>query len=349
MPDSKEKKRGDTWPLIVRLVTEYGYAQWKKYVFAFVLMGIVAGTTAFTAYLMGVVINEAYISRSFPAILSLGFVIMGVFALKGAAAYGQAVILSRIANRIIAENQRRLFDRLMNQGLSFFAERHSSEFLVRMTTGVNSAAQVLNLLITSIGRDFLSLIGLIAVMVIQDPVMSLLSLVIAPPAFLVLRKLIRRIRTVARSQFTGGSRLFETMQETIQGIRIVKAFTLEDVMRERLYADVAEVERQANKMARVSNRASPLMEMLGGMAIAIGMVYAGYRTIEAAATPCEFFSFITAFLLAYEPAKRLARFNIDLSAGLVGVRILFEIIDAPQSEPNDDDRPVLEVTKARVE
>ncbi len=249
-------------------------------------------------------------------------------------------MMSRIGNRIIAENQQRMFDRLMRQSLGFFATRHSSEFLARLSTGANSATQVLNLLVTAIGRDFLSLVGLVAVMVYQDPVMSLFAFVIAPPALFVLRKLIRRVRTIAKSQFTGGTHLFETMQETIQGIRIVKTFTLEDEMHARMQKNVTEVENQANKMARVANRSSPLMESLGGIAIAMGVIYGGYRTVEMSATPGEFFSFITAFLLAYEPAKRLARLNIDLNAGLVGVRILFDIIDAPQTEPEDKNKPV---------
>jgi ATP-binding cassette subfamily B protein len=140
----------------------------------------------------------------------------------------------------------------------------------------------------------------------------------------------------------------ETLQETLQGIRIVKAFTLEDIMRERFDRNVAAVEHEANKMARVSNRASPLMETLGGCAIAIALIYAGYRVVVVGATPGQFFSFITAFLLAYEPAKRLARLNIELNSGLVGVRILYEIIDSVPSEPNDDQKPALQVRTARL-
>jgi ATP-binding cassette subfamily B protein len=335
--------------LIRRLVTEYGLAHWKKYAIAFVLMAIAAAATALTAYLMGVVVNEAYVNRSFAGIVMLGFLTVAIFTIKGAATYGQAVMLSRIGNSITAENQRRLFDRLMNQNLGFFAARHSSEFLARLSAGASAATQVLNLLVTAIGRDLLTLIGLIAVMVIQDPVMSLFTLVIAPPAFFILRRLIRRIRAIAMAQFTGGTRLFETLQETLQGIRIVKSFTLEDVMRRRYYANVDTVEHEANKMARVSNRSSPLMETLGGIAIALGVTYGGYRTIETGATPGEFFSFIAAFLLAYEPAKRLARLNLDLNAGLIGVRMLFEIIDAPPSEPRDDDKPELRLDTGRLE
>jgi ATP-binding cassette subfamily B protein len=179
--------------------------------------------------------------------------------------------------------------------------------------------------------------------------MSFFSFVVAPPAFFVMRKLIRRIYSIARSQFHGNTRVVETLQETLQGIRIVKAFTLEDIMRERFDQNVAAVEHEANKMARVSNRASPLMETLGGCAIAIALVYAGYRVVVAGATPGQFFSFITAFLLAYEPAKRLARLNIELNSGLVGVRILYEIIDSPPSEPNDDQKPALQIATPRLE
>jgi ATP-binding cassette, subfamily B, bacterial MsbA len=348
-PDQANPADGQTaFQLIRRLITEYGLTHWPRYAVAFVLMGIGAGCTALCAYLMGTVVNEAYVNRSFPGIVTLGFLTMAIFAIKGAATYGHAVILSRIGNRIIAENQQRMFDRLMRQSLGFFAARHSSEFLARLSTGANSATQVLNLLVTAIGRDFLSLVALVLVMVIQDPVMSLFALVIAPPALFVLRKLIRRVRTIAKSQFTGGTRLFETMQETIQGIRIVKTFTLEDQMHERMRKNIATVEGEANKMARVANRSSPLMETLGGIAIALGVTYGGYRTIETGATPGEFFSFITAFILAYEPAKRLARLNLELNAGLVGVRILFDIIDAPQTEPNDANKPALTIDDGRV-
>ena len=140
-------------------------------------------------------------------------------------------MLSRIGNRIVALNQRQMFNALINQNVAFFSERHSSEFMARLTTGAAAASQVINLLVTAIGRDLLSLIGLLAVMVVQDPVMSFFSFIVAPPAFVVLRKMIRRIYAIARNQFTGGTRILETMQETVQGIRIVKAFTLEDVMR----------------------------------------------------------------------------------------------------------------------
>ena len=335
--------------LIRRLLAEQGVVHWRRYAIAFALMAISAGCTALSAYLIGNVINEAYVNRSLPGILILGGVTVVLFATKGLATYGHSVMLSQIGNRIVADNQRKVFDKLLNEGLGFFSDRHSTEFIARLSAGAAAATQVINLLVTSIGRDLLSLVGLVTVMVVQDPYMSLFAFVVAPPAFFLLRKLVRRIYSIARSQFQGGTRIIETLQETLQGIRIVKAFTLEEIMRERFNRNVAAVEHEANKMARVSNRASPLMETLGGCAIAMAITYGGYRVIETGATPGEFFSFIAAFLLAYEPAKRLARLNIELNSGLVGVRILFEVLDAPPSEPADDNKPALHIKSSLLE
>ena len=335
--------------LIRRLLAEQGVVHWRRYAIAFALMAISAGCTALSAYLIGNVINEAYVNRSLPGILILGGVTVVLFATKGLATYGHSVMLSQIGNRIVADNQRKVFDKLLNEGLGFFSDRHSTEFIARLSAGAAAATQVINLLISSIGRDLLSLVGLVTVMVVQDPYMSLFAFVVAPPAFFLLRKLVRRIYSIARSQFQGGTRIIETLQETLQGIRIVKAFTLEEIMRERFNRNVAAVEHEANKMARVSNRASPLMETLGGCAIAMAITYGGYRVIETGATPGQFFSFIAAFLLAYEPAKRLARLNIELNSGLVGVRILFEVLDAPPSEPADDNKPALHIKSSLLE
>jgi ATP-binding cassette, subfamily B, bacterial MsbA len=332
-----------------RLFADYAARYWRRYALAFVMMAIAAACTALAAYLIGDVVNAAYVDRSFRAIAVLCAVIVVVFTVKGLATYGHAVILARIGNRIIAENQRRLFAKLLDENLRFFADRHSSEFIARLNAGAVAASQVINLLITAIGRDLLSLIGLMAVMAIQDPVMSLIGLLVVPPALFFLRKLIGRVRTVALSQFVGGARILETVQETLHGIRIVKAFTLEDEMRRRIAADIGAVEAASNKMARVANRSSPLMETLGGIAIALAILYSGYKVAVSGATPGEFVSFMAAFLLAYEPAKRLARLNLDLNSALVGVRVLFEVIDSPPSEPPDHDSPALVLTDARVE
>jgi ATP-binding cassette subfamily B protein len=335
--------------LIRRLIMEQGAAYWRRYLLAFVLMGVSAGTTAGSAYILGEVINKAYVEKNVHGIAILSGVTVLLFMLKGASTYGHTVILSKISNAILANNQRALFVKLMSESVGFFSERHSSEFLARLTAGAKSITDVLNSLINAIGRDLLLLISLTVVMVMQDPIMSLLGLVVTPPAMLVLRKLVKRIKGLAHNQFTGTADILEIMQESLQGIRTVKAFTLEEAMRQRIDASIAAVERNANKMARVFNRSSPLMEMLGGFAVAGGLLYGGYSVVALGASPGQFFSFLTAFLLATEPAKRLVRLNIELNSNLVGARMLLEVVDRPASELSDDDKPPLKLSDARIQ
>src|SRR5947207_12729579 len=335
--------------LIRRLVTEQGLVYWRRYVQAFALMAVAAGATAGAAYVLGQVINQAYVDKNVTGIAIFSGIVVILLFIKGVATYGHTVILSKISNAILANNQRRLFAKLMSESIGFYSERHSSEFLARLTAGAKSITDVLTLLVNAVGRDLLLLISMIGVMVVQDPVLSLIGLVVVPPAMLILRKLVKRIKGLAHNQFTGSADILETMQESLQGIRTVKAFTLEETMQRRIDENIAIVERNSNKMTRVATRSNPLMEMLGGFAVAGCLLYGGYSVVALGATPGQFFSFMTAFLMATEPAKRLARLNIDLNSQLVGARMLLEVVDSPASEHRDDDKPALQLSESPIE
>ena len=348
LPESGDHLYGNT-TMIKRLVTEEGVLYWKKYVVAALLMGIVAGCTALVPYLFGKIVDQLQVHKSMDGVIIAAGIMFAVFVAKGFASYGQSVILAKIANRVILSHQRKIFLKLLNENLGFFADRHTAEFITRVNTGAAATAKVLNLLVTTASRDLLSLIGLTAVMVIQDPVMSIAGLLIGPPAWFGLTYLMKRVKRQARAQFKGGAAALETLQETLQGIRVVKAFTLEKVMRARFDGQVKVIEQTSNKIAKLSNRSAPLMETLGGLALTAATVYGGYRTIVYGAAPGEFVAFTAAFLLAYEPARRLVRFNLDLNASMVGVRLLFEILDSPATEPNDDHKPALRAAIERIE
>jgi ATP-binding cassette subfamily B protein len=345
---SSETDKYSARVLLRRLLVDEALGHWPRYAVAIALSAVVAGATALPVYFLGKMVNAAD-DKNFREIVSFGLLTMVIFVVRGLATYGSSVVLSWIGNRIIAENQRRMFDKLLHENIGYFADRHSSEFVSRLTTGAQAVCQVINVVVTTLVRDLLLLIFLIGVMVNADPIMSLVALVIGPPALFFLRKMIRRVRVIARMQFTGSTRIAETFLEALQGIRMVKAFGLEDEMRRRLDESVTAVENESNKMARVSSRTAPMMDILGGFAIFLAFIYGGYRIVETGAKPGQFVSFLLAFLVAYEPAKRLARLNLDLTGALVGVRILYEVIDSPAGEPDDDDKPPLELNTARLE
>jgi subfamily B ATP-binding cassette protein MsbA len=334
--------------LIRRLFADHGRTHWRRYARSLGFMAVGAACTASLAYLFGYGINQAYVAKSFEGVALVSFAGIAAFALKGAVAYGQAVTLARIGNRIVADTQRRMFDKLLHQDAAFYADRHSTEFAARLTFGASSAAQVLSLLINALGRDFLSLAGLVAVMVSQAPMMSVIAFLVMPPAVLTVRKLMKRVRSIVRAQFGGGAEILKALQETVQGFKIIKAFNLEDSVRARVFGSIAAVELASNKLARVSNRATPLMEALGGVAIGLVFLYGGYRVLVLDAAPGEFVSFITAFLLAYEPAKRIARLNIELHNALAGVQVLYEVLDLPDASPARA-RPEVKIDRGRIE
>jgi ATP-binding cassette, subfamily B, bacterial MsbA len=339
----------DARAIIPRLLVTDGRRYAWRYALAFVFMFLVAASTSLSAYLMKDVVNKIFVEGREGAIWILGGVLIGLAAIKGFSAYGQAVTLGRIGNRIIAGYQKRLYNNLLAQGIPFFSERHSTELLNRLNSGAVGARSILEILITTIGRDLLSLIGLITVMIIQDAFLAFICLVAMPVAVVGVRSLIRRTRKIVQRQFAGTGKILLTMQETIQGIRMVKSFNLEEMLRARMKAHVGEVEQAMNNMIRVSSRSSPLMEMLGGFAVAAAVMYAGLGVLKGGRLPGEFFSVITALLLAYEPAKRLARVNIDIAANLVYVRKLFEVIDSEPAEREPEGLPQFAVKVGKIE
>ena len=338
----------DARVIVPRLVKTDGRRHARGYALAFVFMFTVAGCTALSAYLMRDVINEIFVAQNRSAVWIIGGVLIALYTVKGLAAYGQSITLARIGNRIIADYQKRLYANLLAQGVQFFAARHSTEFLNRLQAGANGARAILDLLVTTLGRDLVTLIALVAVMIVQDPFMAAIALVALPIAVTGVRALIRRARQIVKKQFIGFGRIMRTMSETAQGIRMVKSYNLEDTLRERMAADVDAVEGAMNKMARVSSRSSPLMETLGGFSIAAAVMYAGYSVLNGTHMPGEFFSVVAALLLAYEPAKRLARFNIDLASNLVYARFLFDVLDSAPAEENEK-KPALQVSRGRIE
>ena len=339
-----------TTALIARILRGNYKAHWKGYTISFVFLFIIAGTTSLSAWIMSDVVNQIFVQRNVEMLWVLSFSVVAIFVVKGAASYGQIVIQSRIGNRIVAENQKRFYDRVLKFGLDFINERASGELIMSVTAGANGIRNIIDTVVLSVGRDFVTLIGLIVVMVHQAPMMAFFALIVAPIAIGSLTRLVKRIRGIAAAEFTSGIQIISMIQETVHGAKVVKAFGLGDHMRERMGDAVGNVEKRANKISQLQARTSPLMETLGGISIGIVIFYAGWSTISAGKTPGEFMSFITALLLAYEPAKRLARVHVGFAESMVGVRALFSILDHPISQTEaTDGHPPLVLDRGRID
>ncbi|QIB36376.1 ABC transporter ATP-binding protein [Ancylobacter pratisalsi] len=339
----------ETRDTIYRLFLTDGRRHWKGYAISFVFMGVMAGSTSGLAYLMGDVINRIFVEQNSAAIWILSGTVLALSIIKGFSSYGQAVTLAKVGNRIVADNQKRVLDRLLAQDVRYFGANHTAELMLRFNAGAQGARNVLNLIITSLGRDLLSVIGLTMVMILQDPFMALIGLLVMPIAVGGVRSLIRKVQKIFSREFHSAVQIMTESLEAFQGIRTIKSFTMEDPLRVRINGRIDALEKASNRMIRAQSQSGPLMEALGGVAIGLVVMYAGYGVLHAGRTPGEFFSVITALLLSYEPAKRLARLNIDMTSHLLGARMLFEILDMKAIEQDEPGTPVLQLKGGQIE
>ncbi len=327
--DKTKASPGEIYAVLRRIAAENGRDYAWHYALAALFLIIVAGTTAFTAWIMRDVVDEIFYRQRADLIVLICLSIVAAFVLRGVATYGQAVVLAKVGNNLVARYQRRIFDHLMTLGMDFFSTTRSAQLAAQINQNVNGIRDMLSMTVTSIARDLVSLVALVGVMVIQDPVLSLFALLIGPPLVLLVNSLMRRLRQLNREAILVNSRLIGAMQETVQGIAIVKAFTMEDQLSQRLSGLVSDVEARSNKIARVSERLSPVSDMLAGIVVAAVIAYAGYRAAMGSQPPGTVFAFITALLLAYDPARRLARTQVGLERTLVNARMIYEILDMP--------------------
>ncbi|WP_027060862.1 ABC transporter ATP-binding protein [Mesorhizobium loti] len=325
----RDERSMENQRLIVRLVKE-SFGQHKfGYGAAIVSMLVVAGTTAASAWILREITNEFVIDKRIDRVNMIALAVAGIFILKGIANFVQAYFMSRVGNAIIADRQRKIYDRILAQGIEFYHLTSSSDLITRMTNNAQAARNVLDLIVTSYVRDLVTLAALIGVMVWQQPALSLICFVVGPLAIYGVNRILKRVRKFAAMEFRSVGQIVQVMQETAIGVRVVKSFNLEGLMRKRMYKAVQDVEDRANNIAALEAVTSPVMETLAGLAIAGAVMVSGMLVLQGGQMPGNIMAFIAALLLAYEPAKRLARVRISLESGIVGVRMMFQLADAP--------------------
>jgi ATP-binding cassette, subfamily B, bacterial MsbA len=331
--------------ILRRIIAENGRDHIGGYAFAIACLMVVAATTGFTAWIMETVVNEAFANKRADIVLLICGAIFAAFLLRGLATYGQAVALSKIGNNIVARYQRRLYAHLMALSVGYFHEHRSAQLAAKISQNVSGIRDVLNMTVTSIARDLLTLIALVS----KDWLLSLIVFFVAPPLLLGLRYVSKRLRAATREAVEVNSRVLGAMQETIQGISIVKAFTMENELRRKVEAIIDRAENRANRIARLSERTAPMTETFAGLAISSVLAYAAFRTIYSNVPPGAFFAFVAALLMAYDPARRLARLQVSLERAVVNARMIYEILDTVPHQRDRADATGLKLGEATVE
>ncbi|WP_312222302.1 ABC transporter ATP-binding protein [Rhizobium rhizoryzae] len=335
--------------MLKRIIAENGREHVKGYAFAISCLVLVALSTAFTAWIMESVVNEAFANKRADLVLLICGSIFVAFLIRGFASYFEAVTLSKIGNNIVAVYQRRLYDHLMKLSVGFYNESRSAHLAAQISQNVNGIRDVMNLTITSTSRDLLTLIALIGVMISKDWILSLIVFFVAPPLLYALRYVSKRLRSATRESVEFNSHVVGAMQETIQGISIVKAFTMEQELSRKVDSIIGSAENRANRIARLSERTAPLTETFAGVAISSVLAYAAFRSIYNDVPPGAFFSFVTALLMAYDPARRLAKLQVNIERAVVNARMIYDLLDLQPMQREHPEAKDLVITSATVE
>lgn len=335
-------------PIVRRILAENFHLYKKSYALAIFCMIVVALTTAYSAYIIKDVVNEVFDDKNLAAAYSIAALILLIFFVKGIAGFGQDVLLKRIGNNIIARYQKRAYSHMLQLGVGFYSDTRSGFIVSQIHQNISGIHSLLNTLITTFARDLLTVIALIFVMVWQDALMSIGSLVVLPIAAYVISRYVKRVKQLSRSEVNVNAKVVSSMIETAQGIPVVKAFTMEKQLRERVGGLISTVEKRANTIALVNARTKPLTETLGGLAIAGSVAFGGWRVITLGGNPGALLSFLTAAMLCYDPARRIAAFRVQFEKSLVNARMLYEFLDTPPRQADKPNAIPLEIKKGEI-
>jgi len=281
---------------------------------SFAAMLVVAATTAANAWLMQPMLDRIFIARDGTLLWFVALSVLVLAFVKGLASYAQSVLMTMVGQRVIADVQTSLFARLMRADLAFFHANSTGSLISRFTNDAAMLRGAATNILAGIGKDALTVVFLVILMFYQDWVLALASFIVFPIAFRPLLSIGRKMRRVSANTQAELGQFTTLLDQTFQGARHVKAYGMEDYV-------------LINRATRTRSAASPLMETLGGVAVAIVILYGGAQVIDGTRTPGAFFSFVTALLLAYQPMKSLAGLNANLQEGLAAAQRVFAVLD----------------------
>ncbi len=299
----------------------------RKLLIAMLAMICVAGFTGAQAYLVKDLLDKIFMEKNIFFLKLLPLVVVVIFFLKGLAYYLYTFLLEQVGQSVIRDFRLQIFNHIHKQALSFFNKMPTGTLMSRIISDVTLLQQaVSNALVGSV-RDFFQVVILLGVVFFMNWRLAMISFIILPIAAYPIVKFGRLFRRLSTSTQEEVANVSNILHETITGNRIVKAFSKEEYEGNRFYQQVSKLFVLTMKDAKYRCMQHPLMEFIGGGAIALIIWFGGNEVIRGSATPGTFFAFLTALIAAYEPVKGVTRINSTIQQGLAAATRIFAILD----------------------
>ncbi len=327
------------------LVTPY----WKRLLLAILSMMGVGFATAGAAYLIKPVLDGIFVNKNETMLKILPLAVLVLVTSKGVFLWGNSYLSNYVGQQMITDLRRKLYNHIQTLPLSFFDSRATGDLMSRILNDVSFLQSTATGAVAGVMRECFSIMGLVAVIFNRDWKLAVIAVIILPLGFYPIVWLSKKLRKIAASGQMSIAAITISLHETIGGIRIVKAFGMENYEKARFKTINDKNLELCTKIVAVSSLSSPIMEFLGGVVIVFTVWYGGWCVIHGKTTPGNFFSFIAALLMLYEPVKRLNSTITMLPLGIVAAERVFDILEIPQEILDEEGALVLPPIERSIE
>ncbi len=307
-----------------------------KLIIAMISMIFVAAFTGAQAYLVKDLLDKIFMEKNLFFLKLLPIIVILVFFLKGVTYYIYTFLLEQVGQSVIRDFRQDIFDHIHKQSLSFFSSMPTGTLMSRIISDVTLMQQAVSNALVGVVRDFFQVLILLGVVFYMNWKLAMFSFIVLPVAAYPIVKFGRIFRRLSTSTQEEVANVSNILHETITGNRIVKAFCKEQYEGKRFWDQVETLFSITIKDAKYRCMQHPLMEFIGGIAIALIIWFGGHEVISGHSTPGTFFAFLTALIAAYEPVKGVTRINSTIQQGLAAATRVFDLLDM---EPEIQDKP----------
>jgi len=328
--------------IIKRLYNDYTKKYLKKILISVFFTVLLAGSTSAVAYLLDPAIKQLFIEQKQSFIYLIPALIVLAFAIKGSSLYIAKVIMIRVAEEVRKDIQVDMFDSLIKADTKLVDNKHSGKFVTNLTNDVTMITNLVSTAILNLFKDSLTLIGLLSVMFYQNWKLSIIAIVMIPLASVAARTLGKRIGKVTTQQMSEAGILNSYLIEIFKNHKLTKIFQKEEYEKKRANEYIDNLKEKSRKISEIFVRASPIMEFLTGVMIAFLIFISAKLISNSELEVSNFFSFLAAMMLAYQPVRSLATLNITVQQGLSGAKRVLPIIDdIPEIKEKDNSKDLI--------
>ena len=335
--------------ILKRLFFEYTKKHIKKISLSLFFALLVAGSTSSIAYLLDPAIKKIFIEKDQTLILIIPILIILAFTTKGAALYLARILMIAVSEEVRKDLQCDMLSNLISADTKLIDNKHTGKFISILTNDVNHITNLISTAVLNIFKDSLTLIGLLTVMFFQNWKLSLIAIIMIPLASFAAKSLGKRIGKVATEQMQRAGILNTYLIELFKNHKLIKIFQQEKHENKRADKFIDDVKEKSKKIATIFVRSSPIMETLTGIMIAILIFYSGKLVIKNEIDVNNFFSFLAAMMLAYQPVRSLATLNITISQGLSAATRILPVIDEKSKLIENQDDLEIKISKGDIE